>query len=336
MATYKKFNLKVHYLCRVDFRLAFQPEGLPQKISYRQQVLLAGSCFAENIGNLLHHYRLNVLQNPNGILYNPVNIAQTLQRALEGKLYQAEELFYHNDLWASWQHHGRFSHPDKDTCIKGINEQQQAAQDFLKNGHWLVVTFGSAFAYRLKSSGQLVANCHKYPNKEFDKELLSTAEIIAEWGKLIELVQTVNPRLNILLTVSPVRYVRDGLVENNRSKARLIEAVHTLCENYGNVHYFPAYELVMDDLRDYRFFEADMVHPNAQAIEYVWDAFVKAAFDSEAQLIYPQVKQLLDDAAHRPFHTDTTQYQKFVAARQSKIQAFKQQYPFINLGMDGL
>ncbi|MDL5049937.1 GSCFA domain-containing protein [Oscillatoria amoena NRMC-F 0135] len=116
----------------MDFRLAFQPEGLPQKISYRQQVLLAGSCFAENIGNLLHHYRLNVLQNPNGILYNPVSIAQTLQRALEGKLYQAEELFHHNDLWASWQHHGRFSHPDKDTCIKGINEQQQAAQDFFE------------------------------------------------------------------------------------------------------------------------------------------------------------------------------------------------------------
>lgn len=299
-------------------------------------MLLAGSCFAENIGNLLHHYRFNVLQNPNGILYNPVSIAQTLQRALEGELYKAEELFYHNDLWASWQHHGRFSHPDKNICSKGINEQQQAAQEGLKNGHWLLVTFGSAFAYRLKSSGQLVANCHKYPNKEFDKELLSTAEIIAEWRKLIELLKAVNPQLNILLTVSPVRYVRDGLVENNRSKARLIEAVHNLCENHGNVHYFPAYELVMDDLRDYRFFETDMVHPNTQAIEYVWDAFVKAAFDDEAQVIYPQVKQILTDAAHRPFHTDTTQYQKFVAARQSKVKVFTQQYPFVNLGLEGL
>ncbi len=297
-------------------------------------MLLVGSCFAENIGNLLHHYRFNVLQNPNGILYNPVSLAQTLHRALEGKPYQAEELFYHNDLWASWNHHGRFSHPDKNACITEINEQQQTARQFLQKGHWLIVTFGSAHAYHLKSNGQLVANCHKYPNKEFDKELLSSAEIITEWDKLIELLQATNPQLNILLTVSPVRYIRDGLVENNRSKARLIEAVHNLFESYGNVHYFPAYELVMDDLRDYRFFETDMVHPNSQAIEYVWDAFVKAAFDSEAQLIYPQVKQLLTDAAHRPFHTDTTQHQKFVAARQSKVQAFKQQYPFISMGID--
>lgn len=298
-------------------------------------MLLVGSCFAENIGSLLYHYRLNVLQNPNGILYNPVSIAQTLQRALEGRLYQAEELFYYNDVWASWQHHGRFSNPDKNSCLEGIRVQQQAAQRFLQSGHWLIVTFGSAFAYRLKSNGTLVANCHKYPNKEFDKELLSTAEIIAEWRKLIEALQAANPQLNILLTVSPVRYVRDGLVENNRSKARLIEAAHSLCESHGNVHYFPAYELVMDDLRDYRFFEADMVHPNNQAIEYVWDAFVKAAFDNEAQLIYPQVKQLLADAAHRPFHTNTAQYQKFAAVRTAKLQAFKQQYPFVNMGIDG-
>lgn len=293
--------------------------------------MLAGSCFAENMAALLTKYHFDAVQNPNGILYNPVSIAQTLQRALEGKPYTQDELFNYNGLWASWQHHSRFSAVDKPECLAQINTAQTTALQYLNHGNLLIVTFGSAFVYKLKSNGQLVANCHKYPNKEFDKQLLTVDEIVTTWQSFIDALHTANPTMSIILTVSPVRYVRDGVVQNNLSKAILLQAVHKLCELNNHTQYFPAYELVMDDLRDYRFFDTDLVHPNAQAIEYVWEKFATAGFDAETQHIYPQIKQLLAAAQHRPFNAATDAHQKFLTAHQQKLQTLKQQYPFINL-----
>jgi hypothetical protein len=177
----------------------------------------------------------------------------------------------------------------------------------------------------------LVANCHKYPNKEFDKQLLTIDEIVSEWQGFITALQQANPAINIVLTVSPVRYVRDGVVQNNLSKAILLQAVHKLCEANNHLHYFPAYELVMDDLRDYRFFDTDLMHPSSQAIEYVWDKFATAAFDAETQHIYPQIKQLVAAAQHRPFNSETEAHQKFLVAHKQKLQILKQQYPFLQL-----
>jgi hypothetical protein len=315
----------------VEFRLTFQVEELAQKINYQQKIMLVGSCFAENMAALLAKYRFDVVQNPNGILYNPHSIAQTLQRALTGTPYTDDELFNYNGLWASWQHHSRFSAMDKQTCLAEINTAQNTAHHYLNTGNLLIVTFGSAFVYKLKNNGQLVANCHKYPNKEFDKQLLKVDEIVTQWQSFVTALQAANPAMRVILTVSPVRYVRDGVVQNNLSKAILLQAVHKLCETNNHLHYFPAYELVMDDLRDYRFFDTDLVHPNAQAIEYVWGKFAAAGFDAETQHIYPQIKQLLAAARHRPFNAAADAHQKFLATHQQKLHTLKQQYPFINL-----
>lgn len=314
----------------MDFKLNFPIPPLDKKISYRHKILLAGSCFAENIGAMMDKYAFHSHTNPNGIAYNPHSIATMLQRLVANEQYTSDDLFFYNELWSSWQHHGSFSNTDKTSCLEEINNQFTQAQNYLQQGNWLIITFGSAYVYTLKSTGERVANCHKYPNKEFDKTLLQPAEIITQWQQLIQQLQAYNPQLNILLTVSPVRYVRDGLVNNTLSKAILLQAVHSLCNSFENVNYFPAYELVMDDLRDYRFFTEDLVHPNAQAIQYVWEKLVGSAFDDETQSIYPQIKQLYIESQHRPFNTDTQAYQKFLASHTAKVQKLKKEYNFIN------
>lgn len=314
----------------MDFRLTFPIPPLPQKINYSHKILLAGSCFAENIGALLHQYAFHAITNPNGIAYNPHSIATMLQRLMQGNAYTEDDLFFYNELWSSWQHHGSFSHTDKQQCLSAINTNFEAAKQYLKQGNWLIITLGSAYLYKLLSNGLAVANCHKYPNKQFDKILLQPAQIVEEWQHLIQQLRKYNPQLNIVLTVSPVRYVRDGLVNNTLSKAILLQAVHALCSTFEHVNYFPAYELVMDDLRDYRFFTDDLVHPNAQAIQYVWEKMVETAFDAETRQLYQQVKQLYTEKQHRPFNTDTEAYKKFLAAHNTKLKQLKEKHPHIN------
>lgn len=315
----------------MDYRLTFPIEPLSAKINYRNKILLAGSCFAENIGDLMENYALNSFTNPFGILYNPNSLATMLQRCFDGKKFSEDELFYHNGLWASWQHHGSFSNPDKETCLLGINNAINKAQAFLNNGQWLVVSLGTAFAYRLMSNGQLVGNCHKYPNKEFRKELLTVEEIVNTWQQLIQSLKEINPALQIILTVSPVRYARDGLVQNSLSKAILLQAVHNLCNANGEVHYFPAYELVIDDLRDYRFFKPDMLHPSEQAIQYVWEKFVNASFDTETEQVLKEIQSLLSASQHRPINPQSEAHQAFLEKNRKKVMALQNQYPYLQL-----
>lgn len=293
--------------------------------------MLAGTCFTENIGRWMKKYRFDIMLNPHGILYNPLSLATSLQRALENKKYQEGDLFFHNELYSSWEHHGHFSNPEKEGCLSAINNSLAGANLYLQTSRWLIVTFGSAWVYRLKTSGQIVGNCHKYPNKEFDKELLSPTQVVNTWQQLIADIKKVNPAINIIFTVSPVRYIRDGAAENNLSKAILLQAVHTLCKPQENIFYFPAYELVMDDLRDYRFFEADNVHPNQLAIEYVWEKFIGAAFDEETAHIYQQLKLLIAAAEHRAFYPTTQAHKKFLSAHYEKAEELQKQYPFLDL-----
>lgn len=315
----------------MEFRLTFPIEPLEEKISYRHKILLAGSCFAQNMGELMANAKLNACTNPNGIVYNPVSIASQLTRLLEGKEYQKSELFKHNELWSSWQHHGAFSSTDEATALSQINKSFSIAKDYLITGDRLIITFGSAYVYKLKSTGEAVANCHKYPNSEFTKELLTVDEIVSTWSTLITKLQAANSKLKTILTVSPVRYVRDGLVNNTLSKSILHQAVHLLCNSSTHINCFPAYELVMDDLRDYRFFTQDLVHPNSQAIQYVWEKFIEGGFDDEAKAIYAKVQPLVAAAKHRVLNEGTEAHKKFLTAHQTKVLQLKQQYPFINL-----
>lgn len=315
----------------MNFRLTFPVAPLEPAIQYSDKLLLSGSCFAEEIGALLQQHKFNTLMNPNGILFNPLSIAQSMQSYLDGKRYGKEELFLHEDLWHSWDHHSRFSSPSPDETLHAINQSQAAAGQRLKEADWLIITLGSAFVYQLKENNRIVANCHKVPDAAFYKRLLTADEIIAALDNMMHRLFFSNRKVNILFTVSPVRYVRDGAVENNLGKAVLLQAVHHLVNKFDRLFYFPAYELVIDDLRDYRFYKEDLVHPNELAIRYVWDHFTAACLHPDGQGLLAQVKDLLRARQHRPFNPRTPQHRQFLAAYLKKAQALAAVHPFLDL-----
>lgn len=321
----------------MEFRLEFTPKPFASKIGHKHQLFLIGSCFTENIGSKLKQLKFSVIENPNGILFNPVSIAKSLASYIENRQYTGADLFYQNESWNSWEHHSRFSHPDKDTCLKMINQSQQAAHQFIKTADWLFITVGSAFVYELtgavtppSNQNTVVANCHKVPTDKFLKKLLTTTEVEDAFKSTIEKIIAFNPAIKIIFTISPVRHLRDGFVENNRSKAILIQAVHKLVEEGVNLFYFPAYELVIDDLRDYRFYAEDMVHPNYAATNYVWEKFIAAAIDESSQFLMKDIQQLNTAMNHKPFNPSSEAHQKFLHTNFSKLQVLKSQLPYVN------
>ena len=301
-----------------------------KKIRHEHSILLVGSCFSEEIGNMMKELKFSVLQNPNGILYDPLSICNSLISYLNNKQYTDEDLFYYNELWQSFQHHSSFSGIDKNDVLKNINTFRNIAHEYLKKADWLVITLGSAYNYRLVSTSQNVANCHKMPSDNFEKNLIKTTDILKALGETIEQLQSFNPHLNIVFTVSPVKHIKDGIVENNRSKARLIEAVHELKDQYKNVFYFPSYELVIDILRDYRFYEDDMVHPNSIAIEYVFEKFTGSFFEETSQQIIKEIRKIIASKNHKPFHPGTDAYRSFKKSQLKKVIELQAMLPQIN------
>ncbi|MFM9984091.1 MAG: GSCFA domain-containing protein [Flavobacteriales bacterium] len=283
----------------MDFRteLKIQPSGLD--LDYSDKISMIGSCFADNIGRILEDHRLPVKFNSHGILFNPASIYKALHDTLTCKKYTIEELRKFEGKYVSMNHHGRFSDPDPSTVLKKINDSIETALEHLKTSKVLFITFGSAFAWKQKSTDTVVANCHKIPQIEFEKTLLEHAEIVSSFTPLFHQLRNINPDLQIVLTVSPVRYFRDGVVANNLSKSNLLIACHTLSKE-NRVHYFPAFEWVIDDLRDYRFFKEDMVHPNDQAIRYIWEKFLDWAMNKEVINKIKQVGQLNRGLHHLP------------------------------------
>lgn len=295
-----------------------------EKISYQQHIFLAGSCFAESIGERFSAARFHTVINPSGILYNPHSIAFSLRNILEEKQYAEHELLSYNDLWHSLHHHGCFSSKNKSQTLGEINALISSAHDALKKTGWLIITFGSAFAWKYKASGDIVANCHKLPGTEFEKMFLSADLIVEEWTSLLTLIRKFNPQLKIMFTVSPVRYIRDGLMENSLSKASLITAIHELCGRH-NTLYFPAYEYVTDVLRDYRFYKEDMVHPTKQAVDFVWEKFTEQVFDRETKQILAEVEKFNSLSSHIPLH-DAEIHEKKVEEQRKLLH---QRYPFL-------
>ncbi len=295
----------------MKFQLSYSVPGLVPSIDHRHHLILTGSCFSENIAQRLAERKFSVLQNPNGILYDPRSITSAIISYIEKKTFNIEELYQQTDLWHSWQHHGSFSGTDPDQVISAINNAQTKAHEFLRNADWLMITLGSAYAYSLVSTGDPVANCHKAPAGLFRKELLTIEQIKSALDTCIHRVFHFNPRVRILFTVSPVRYIRDGLVENNLSKARLIEVVQQLVSKFDRIHYFPSYELVNDVLRDYRFFKEDMVHPSEQAIDYVFGEFAKACFNADTTSLVAEIQQLNSALMHKPHFPASEAHQRF-------------------------
>jgi GSCFA family len=315
----------------MDFHLSFPIPTFTEKINYSSSLLFIGSCFAENIGQRMGNYKFNVQINPNGVLYNPASIAIALRRIIANEAINDSELIFANDCWNSWEYHSRFSKPDKVQCLSEINNSIKKSHQTLQQTEWLFITFGSAFVYQLNSNGELVGNCHKIPQKEFTKKLLTVAEIISDYTKLLNELTAINNNLKVVFTVSPVRYIRDGVVENNISKARLTEAVHDLVAGNNNAFYFPAYELVIDDLRDYRFYKSDLVHPNDQAISYVFEKLMDATFDEETKKLFEKIKDIITAKEHRPFNTETNSHQQFKALYLNRCNEIQKSYPFLDL-----
>ena len=313
----------------MDFRLEFTPKPFDTKINHQQNLLLIVSCFTEQIGTKLVNHKFAVLDNPNGILFNPSSIAKSISSYINNKQYTETDLFYQNECWNSWEHHSRYSHPDKQLCLQGINESQSKANSFLKTADWLLITLGSAFVYELDNK-EVVANCHKVPTDKFTKRLLSADEVSADLQRMIERAVAFNPQLKIIFTISPVRHLRDGFVENNRSKATLIQTVHQLTEKNNNCFYFPAYELIIDDLRDYRFFAEDMVHPNYAATNYVWEKFIANCIDEPSQQLMKEIAVIVAAKNHKPFNPTSEQHKKFLKTNLEKVKKLQQQFPYLN------
>ncbi len=313
----------------MDFHLEFSPKTFAQPIKHQDKLLLVGSCFTENIGSKLKQHKFAVLENPNGILFNPVSIAKSVNSYIQNKQYTESDIFYQNESWNSWGHHTRFSHPQKEVCLQVINQSQQAAHSFLKETNWVLLTLGSAFVYELENK-DVVANCHKVPTDKFNKRLLSIDEIKNILGGMMQNVISFNPSVKIIFTISPVRHLRDGFVENNRSKAALIQAIHQLMDENAKLFYFPAYELVMDDLRDYRFYAEDMVHPNYAATNYVWEKFVTTCIDEPSQALMKEINIINAAKNHKPFNPTSEQHKKFLQANLEKVIQLRRRCPYIN------
>ena len=306
----------------------------PEKISYDHSLFLIGSCFTEHIGGRLADLKFPVLQNPNGILFDPLSVCTSLLSYVEPKEYTGADLFYLNELWQSWQHHSMFSGMDKQQVVNHINQSQQEAHHFLQKAGWMIVTLGSAFSYQLLENGMSVANCHRAPGQWFKKRLAGIAEIINRLEDTIEKLKAFNPALKIIFTISPVRHLRDGVIDNNRSKARLLEAVHQVVEHYDHCIYFPAYELVIDVLRDYRFYDIDLAHPNYAATEYVFEKFRESFIDKNAHRLMDEVKQLMTAYKHKPFQPSTEAHKNFLRTSLEKTNRLQQQLPHLDFSKE--
>jgi hypothetical protein len=284
----------------MKFRTELQVAKAPFELNHSSTIVMQGSCFAENLGHKHQHYGFKTHLNSHGILFNPISICSAIDDAIEAKKYTPADLIQHNEKWLSMHHHGKFNSEKQEQVLEDINASILQAHDALKQAQILVITLGSAWAWVYKTNGQIVANCHKIPQAEFEKTLIHSAQIIEQLQLTINKLSNFNPALQIVLTVSPVRYLRDGLVHNNLSKAHLLTAVHQICEHSNNCHYFPAYELVIDDLRDYRFFKEDMLHPNQQAVDYVWEKWKQWSFSPSTLAKLTEMEPLLQLIAHRP------------------------------------
>jgi len=320
----------------MKFKLTLEAKPSKYPIEFGDKLMLIGSCFTENIGAKFKSHLFEISENPYGILFNPVSVTNTLTEIMDLRKYKSDDLFQHNELWHSWSHHSRFSAIEKEVALENINRTILDAHHFLKSANRLVITLGSAWLYHLTNEaplgkGQVVANNHKGPINWFFKSLMQPNELLESLQALVARLQTFNPNLQIVFTISPVRHLREGLIENNRSKAVLIHAVHELVSQSNQVDYFPAYEYVMDDLRDYRFYAEDLVHPNFAASGYVWDKLVETYMDHKTQAIMKQIAELQLAMNHKPFFTGSVEHQKFLQSCILKTETLMAAYPTLSL-----
>lgn len=303
-------------------------------INHNDRILCVGSCFAENIAQKFQNFKFSTVLNPFGILFNPVSIEKAFTWLLGEDQFSEDNLFSNQGLWHSFDHHGHFSKTDKTETLNGINEALEYGQAFLKNTNRLIVTLGTANIFVYKKSEEIVANCHKLPGNEFDRKRLSVEIIVQKLSAVFEKIKIQNPDLQAIVTVSPIRHIRDGLIENQKSKAVLLLALDKICTDLDFVHYFPSYEILLDDLRDYRFYEADLIHPNAVAIDYIWDYFTESLFKKATIELTAEIEKIVTASQHRPFHPESIQHQSFLKQQLENIEKMKEKYSTLDFSKE--
>ncbi len=295
-------------------------------IDYESNVLLLGSCFVENIGEKLEYFKFQNTINPFGILFHPLAIENLITRAINKEYYSEEDIFQLNEQWHCFDAHSNLSANSKDELLSGLNNAIDLTHKQIQESTHLVITLGTSWLYRFIETDRVVANCHKVPQKKFLKELLAVEQIVNALNAIVVLVKQVNPKISVLFTVSPVRHIKDGIVENSRSKAHLISAIHEVVEPRNQVYYFPSYEIMMDELRDYRFYAEDMIHPSNLAVNYICEAFKSVWIDDEAFKVMEQVDSVQKGLLHKPFNPDSEQHQKFLKSLEEKKEQLQRQH----------
>ncbi len=310
-----------------DFRTKVPVPDFPFKTDHTDAVFCMGSCFSEHIGQRLADNQFEVLVNPFGIIYNPFSVAGHLLRSMARHPYTTDELFQHQGLWHHFQVHSRLSGPNRIEVVDQLNEKLQSCAAFLQKANLVILTLGTSRIF--VHDDQIVANCHKLPATHFSRGMSTVDNCLEIFESVLDQLQSFNPNANIVFTVSPVRHLRDGAIANQRSKATLLLVVDQLVQDYEKVHYFPAYEMMMDDLRDYRFYASDMVHPNDMAIDYIWSGFARAALSDNAKRLLPTIGNIRRAALHRPFHPRSEEHQAFLRKQLNDITQLQRQYPFL-------
>ena len=302
------------------------------QIDYNSSVLLLGSCFVENIGSKLEYFKFQNLQNPFGILFQPLAIESLITNAINEKVYTEGDIFFHNEQWHCYDAHSKLSNTSKVELLSHLNEQIKLTNQQIRKSTHIVITLGTAWVYRFIETDNLVANCHKVPQKKFLKELLSVDEISESLQSVIALIRSVNANASILFTVSPVRHLKDGFVENTQSKAHLISAIHSVLSPRAQsrgLYYFPSYEIIMDELRDYRFYADDMIHPNPTAINYIWKKFQEVWISKDTSKILEAVDEVQKGIQHIPFNPKSEAHQKFSQNLEEKKALLQSQFAHI-------
>lgn len=304
---------------------------LNNKINYRSKIISVGSCFAVNIAQRFKQYQFINTVNPLGILFHPTAIAQLVDFAVNNNVFSEADVFLHNEIWSSFHAHSDLNELEQEDIIDALNQKVSTFRNDIEQASHFIITLGTAWVYRFIETNELVANCHKIPQQKFQKELLSIDDCQKAIFQIEAGLRKINPNLQIIFTLSPVRHIKDGFVENQRSKAHLIAALHQhLEENQTNNYYFPSYEIMMDELRDYRFYGKDLIHPNELAVDYIWEMFVKYCIDPEIIQTMKKVDEVQKGLAHRPFNPYTQAHQQFLDKLALKLDDLLEQYPFMN------
>jgi len=306
------------------------------KTGYKKTNIFLGSCFTENVGNRMAALKYEVDVNPFGILYNPVSVAHALDFLLQEKKFTKNDLIQHDGLWHSFFHHSRFSSEEASQTLKNINERIEISSLILKKADFLFITFGTAWVYEYLPTQQTVSNCHKIPSTKFRRFRLTVDEISEKYREIIQKIRKVNPEIKIVFTVSPIRHWKDGAMENQRSKATLMLAVDQILksQNNENCGYFPAYEIVMDELRDYRFYNEDMIHISDVAIKHIWNKFQTSIIDKNSLKTSEEAQKIINAVNHKSFNKFTKENLGFLKQSLTKVQMIQKEKPYLNLALE--